>query len=229
MKVVLVCFFSFFFLVLSGQSEHSQLRMGDLHYERQDWMNAEDAYRKAWVNKNNLKGGYNLGNAIYQQKRYEEAIRQYEILAQQAETEDLRQKAYHNLGNAHYQAQQFDKSIDAYKSALKLNPEDQDTKKNLLMAQQQLKLQQQQQEQQKPQQKQPKDQDKKEQSPSPQDQQDQPTQSDPKDQNQEQEQKTAMTKEQAEQLLQVINQEEQRVQQKLRKATSKSSKPLKEW
>lgn len=211
--------------LLTAQQEHSLLRLGDQHYQRQDWANAEDSYRKAWMNKNNVQGGYNLGNAIYQQKRYDEAIRQYESLAQRADNDEMRQKAYHNLGNAHYQAQKYDQSIAAYKSALKINPHDVDTKMNLQLAQQQLKIQQQQQQQNNP----PKEKNQEEQ-PQPssnQEQKNQPTKG--TENEQQSEQKTAMTKEQAEQLLQVINQEEQKVQQKLRKAAGKTTKPLKEW
>lgn len=43
-------------------------------------------------------------------------------------------RAYHNLGNALYQKGQFKESVEAYKNALRQNPNDLETKRNLTNA-----------------------------------------------------------------------------------------------
>lgn len=217
--------------VVSAQSTHKNLRQGDKDYKSGNYSLAEDNYRKAWIEKQNDKGGFNLGNSIYQQQdRYEEAIKQYEALANASKDPALKSKALYNLGNAHYQQQEFDKSIDAYKNALRLNMQDEDIRKNLMLAMQKLQQQEQQQQQQQQKDEQDKEENNEDQQ---QEQQQQQDQQQPQDQQepkqQEQEQPRDLSKEEAEQLLKIIEQEEQKVQEKLRKASSSKKKPLKEW
>ena len=69
---------------------------------------------------------YNLGNAYYKEKRYEDAIKEFT----QVNEESLKAKALHNLGNAYAQTQKTKEAIKAYKEALKLG-DDEDTKFNL--------------------------------------------------------------------------------------------------
>jgi tetratricopeptide (TPR) repeat protein len=131
-----------------AQSQHKQLREGDLMYSQGEYLSAEEAYRKANAREQNAQAQYNLGNAIYQQERYDEAVQHFEAAAQGAKDPLIKSRAYHNLGNTHFRAEALDKSVEAYINALKLNPDDLDTKKNLTMALQKIEQQQQQQQQQ---------------------------------------------------------------------------------
>jgi len=133
---------------IHAQSAHSYLRSGDDQYTNQDFESAEIDYRKALEKEKSTKGSYNLGNTIYNQQRFDEAIRHYESAASAAKDKETRSKAYHNLGNAYFGQQEFDKSVNAFKNALRQNPKDVETKFNLSKAQEQLRLQQQQQQQQ---------------------------------------------------------------------------------
>lgn len=69
---------------------------------------------------------YNLGDAYYKEKKYDEALKQYE----QVQKSELRAKALHNMGNAYANMQKSDEAIAAYEEALKLG-EDEDTRFNL--------------------------------------------------------------------------------------------------
>jgi Ca-activated chloride channel homolog len=75
-----------------------------------------------------------LGNAVYQQERYQEAQKLFEASAKMFESKTDKANAYHNLGNVFLSQKQYQKSIEAYKNALKLNPSDMETKYNLAYA-----------------------------------------------------------------------------------------------
>jgi len=139
MKAYILVFITLFFSgALLAQSSHKLLRSGDNAYEDDNFQAAEERYRKALEEKNTTKGAYNLGNSIYQQKRFDEAIRHYSNAAETAKDNTTKSKAYHNLGNSLYAKQDFEESINAYKNALRLDPKDVETKFNLGQAQRQL-------------------------------------------------------------------------------------------
>ncbi|MBK8829341.1 MAG: tetratricopeptide repeat protein [Saprospiraceae bacterium] len=136
-----------------SQADYPWLRVGDELYERQAYTDAETAYRKALEEKEKPTTSFNLGNTIYNQNRIPEAIQQYQKSIETSNDPALKSKAWYNMGNAHYQNQEYDKSIQAYIESLKLQPEDEEAKKNLTLALRQYQQQQQQQQQQEDQQK----------------------------------------------------------------------------
>ncbi|NQY67390.1 MAG: tetratricopeptide repeat protein [Flavobacteriales bacterium] len=93
---------------------------------------------------NSFEGGFNLGDSYYRQEKYEEAADQFELLTNQETSKENIAKAFHNLGNAHIKNNKIDKGIDAYKKSLMNNPNDYDTKHNLSYAQRLKKQQEQQ-------------------------------------------------------------------------------------
>lgn len=227
-----------------AQSDHQLLRKGDEGYRKQDYTTAEENYRKALEKKKSEKGNYNLGNAIYNQERYDDAIKQYEQTAESAKDQETRSSAFHNLGNAYFQKKEYDKSIAAYKNALRLQPSDLQTKYNLALAQrlQQVEQQQQQQQQNQQDQQQQNQQQNEQQQNQPQDQQQQqqnqqqPSEGDDQQPQGQQDQQQAaqpkegdLTKEEAERLLEIMNNEEQRVLDKLRRQKAKACSSDKDW
>ena len=221
--------------VFAQKAERKNVREGNKLYETEKFTEAEIAYRKSLeVNPRSFEGTYNLGNALYKQKKFPEAAEQYQLLAGQGEKmiETPEGKArlaeiYHNVGNIGMQSKEYAKSVEAYKQSLRLNPKDDETRYNLALAQKQLKDQQQQQDQnQQQEQKQDQKQDEKEQN---KDQQDQ----DKKQQNQnnqQQQNQNQMSKENAEQLLNAVMQDEKNVQDKVKKAIQMQGRKLeKDW
>lgn len=238
MKTHLILFFAFLFsLSAFAQTSHSLLRSGDLSYDNDDYQTAEEEYRKSLATENSTKGAYNLGNSIYQQKRFDEAIRHYTTAAESAKNNKVKSNAYHNLGNALYAKQDFQESINAYKNALRLDPKDLETKFNLGQAQRQLQIQQQQQQQQQnsdskegendPDDQQQQQEGEQQQDQQPQEQQ-QPIGNDQKEQDQ-QPQPKDLSKAEAQQLLEIMDEEERKVQEKVKKKQSKPSKSSKDW
>ena len=232
-------------VTLQAQNAHKYLRKGDNAYEKGGYSDAEVNYRRALEKENTTQGEYNLGNSTYRQERFDEAIKHYESAAEAAKDRQTKARAYHNLGNSYFQKGKIQESIEAYKNALRLNPNDFDTKRNLANALRRLPPPQQQNQQsegkdKKDQQQQQKDQNQQENQPKEgqpnQDQQPKDEQ-DGENQDEQQQQQSSgsqgqpedLSKEEARQLLEIMDREEQKVQQKLRKAQSGNKKPKKDW
>ena len=220
-----------------AQPAHSFLRKADKSYQKEDYNGAEENYRKSLEEEYTEQGKYNLGNAIYEQDRYEEAMQHFEEVTESAADNGVKANAFHNLGNAHFLNQEYDKSVEAYKNSLRLDPKDMDTKKNLSMALQQMRLQQQQQQQQdqnenEDQDQEQQDQQQQEQQQEQEDQEQQDQQEQEQDQNQDQKQEQEseemeekdLNKEEAKRLLEIMEEEEKKVQEKMRKAAGKKTK-----
>jgi Ca-activated chloride channel homolog len=146
----LIIFFlsSIFYLLpstLKAQQEKKLIHEGNKQYENKKFGEAEKEYSKALnKNKDSYKGAFNLGDAYYQQGKYEQAAEQFQLLTHRATSKDTLSKAFHNLGNALLKSKKYEEGVNAYKNALKNNPNDEETRYNLAYAQQMLKQQQQQ-------------------------------------------------------------------------------------
>lgn len=231
---------------ISAQTAHKSLRYGDNSYKTGDYSDAEINYRRALEKENAAQSKYNLGNAIYKQGRYEEAIPQFEAAASSSLDPNMRANAFHNLGNAYFEKEEFDKSVEAYKNSLRIAPDDMDTKKNLSRAMRRVQ-QQQKQEQQQQQDQQDENKEKNEEDQEQQEQQQDDQQSDQQDENEQQQQdqegeeqkeekekesepqERDMNKEEAKKLLQVMDEEERKVQEKMRKMKGKKTTTGKDW
>jgi len=231
---------------MQAQEAHKALRQGDSFYNSGDYAVAEEKYRKAVEKENTLKTQYNLGNTLYQQKRLEEAVSQYEAASQKSGTNLEKANAFYNLGNSLVNSQEFEKAAEAYKQSIMLNPDDEDARRNLylskLMEQKQQEQQQEQeqenneqqdqqdQDQEQSQEQESQDQNDEQDSDQEQQESDQSQVGDEEEKEQQQEQEAQeMTKEDAEKLLQVIENEEKKVQEKLRKVSGSKNKPKKDW
>ncbi|MEG1718165.1 MAG: VWA domain-containing protein [Bacteroidales bacterium] len=133
-----------FFSIGAMPSIHAQVAIptnkGNHLYQQKDYLHAEEYYLKALSRDSNYhKAQYNLGNAQYRQNRYEQAIESYSKIKESTSL-SKDQKAYvqHNLGNSYLKTQQYEQAIEAYKNALKLKPNEENTKYNLAFAQKML-------------------------------------------------------------------------------------------
>lgn len=252
MKLKIVFKSLFILLIFSGitinssaQNENKFIRQGNRAFEEGDFKKAEIDYRKALdKNQKSVKGEYNLGGAIYQQENYEEAQRLYEQLASTNLKPEQKAMTYHNLGNSFLQMQKPEPAIEAYKNALRNNPNDLDTKYNLEFAKKMLKQQQQQQQNKD----QNKDQENKDQNKDQknQDQQNQDQKKDQQNQDQQQNQQQSqenqdkqqpqqmkqISKEDAERMLQALQDNEKKTLEKLKLEKLKNAKKVrteKDW
>ncbi|HBI40747.1 MAG TPA: DNA primase, partial [Tenacibaculum sp.] len=122
----------------------SLLRLGNELYNKQKFDEASISYRKALEKDSNYeKATYNYGNSLYQNKNYKEAVSQYELTAKSSDDKFTKAEAFHNIGNAMMEQKQYEKAVESYKNSLRNNPNDDETRYNLAVAQKELKKQQQ--------------------------------------------------------------------------------------
>ncbi len=189
---------------------------------------------------------FNLGDAYYKQKKYDEAMKAYQNVLSKTKDKDLKGKAFYNIGNSLLDDNKLKESIEAYKNSLKMNPKDEEAKYNLSYALKKLREEENQKKQDKKDDKKDdknkKDQDKKDdkqnkddKNKDKNDKQNQQNQNknDKKDQDkqqqQQQNQKPKMSKEQAEQILNALKDNEKEMQKKLRKKVGEHVKVEKDW
>lgn len=128
---------------LFAQQEKKYLKQGNELYQQKKFKEAEAAYRQAMSKKEKtLEGNFNLGDAMFKQKKYADAAAQFNKLAAASIDKNVKAGAYHNIGNSFLTEKKYQESIDAYKKALINNPKDEETRYNLAYAQKMLKNQQ---------------------------------------------------------------------------------------
>lgn len=226
-----------------GQSNRSTLNEGVDKYNDKKYTDAEIDFRKVLENSpKNFEANFNLGTAYYKQGKYEDAIKSFSGALENAKDNDSRAKVFHNIGNSLLKSDKIEQSIEAYKNALKYNPNDNDTKYNLSYALELLKNKdknqqnkndqnkkdqnkQDQQQQNQNQDQQNKDQNKQNQ------QQQQPQDQEAKQDNTKQQQpkEHKISKEEAQRILEALKNNEKDLQKQLRKRVGRVKKTDKDW
>lgn len=237
--LIMILFFTSAVLTFA-QADKKYIREGNRTYEKGKFPESEILYRKALdKNKESADAIFNTGDALYKQKKYEEAGKQFDVNYSINEDKKKKSASLYNMGNSLLMANKLKESIDAYKSSLKLDPKNLETKYNLAYAQDLLQKQQQQQQQQ--QQKDQKDnKDKKQDNKQNKDQKDQKDKQDKKDQSQDnkdqqqqkqQQQDQGISKEDAQRVLNALANDEKNVQEKVKlaKATKEMVRTAKNW
>lgn len=236
-----------------AQQEKSYLHKGNELYQQKKYSEAEQQYRKALEKKaQNVEGNFNVGDAMFKQKKFDEAGQQFGKMAEGTKDKKVAAAAYHNLGNTFMEGKKLEESIEAYKKALINNPKDEETRYNLAYAQEKLKKQQQQNKDNKnkdknkdkdkdkkdkdkkdqdKKDKDKKDQDKKDKDKQDKDKQDKDKQDQQKQNQQQQSQKPQVSKEDAQRMLDALNNNEKQTQDKLKNKKLKGApvKIAKDW
>jgi len=223
-----------------AQSGNKYIRKGNELYQEKKYTDAEANYKKALEqNQQSEIGRYNLGNSLYEQKRFEDARTQYANTIKLSKDKHTKSDAAYNMGNTYMENKKWAESIKSYKQALKLDPADEQARYNLAYAQAMLKKQQQQggggdnkdkDKKEKDKQQQQQNQQNKDQNKNQQNQQDQQN----KDKEQQEQQKpqpqpSKLDRQEAERLLQALNQEEKKLQDKMKKMKGQQVPVEKDW
>ena len=142
---LLILFFTCFTFSQDKEKEKEHLlsikKSNDLVYEANELMDdnnfisAEKEYRKAISKQpSSVAGTYNLGNSYFKKGNYEEALYRQQQAAKNATEKTHKHKAFHNIGNILMKNKQCKEAVEAYKSALRNDPTDDETRYNLGLA-----------------------------------------------------------------------------------------------
>lgn len=166
-RAFLILFLLMAAIPLFSQKERKYIRNGNKNYYKKDYGNAEVEYQKAIaIDTSSSAANYNLAEAYYKQKKYDDAEKQFQKLTNFQTDKENQAAVFYNLGNTQIKQAEnllqqrktedaikmIKQSIDSYKNTLRINPEDKDAKYNLSYASEvlkQLKKQQQKNKQQK--------------------------------------------------------------------------------
>jgi tetratricopeptide (TPR) repeat protein len=238
MRLVFLIVFVFVHSIVFSQSANSTIRRGNNAYNNKKYKDAEIDYKSA-VEKDakSFAGNYNLGNSYYKQDNMDEASKQYMQAAGVTKDPVEQGKAYYNLGNTYLKSEKYQESVDAYKMALRQNPNDEDARYNLAYALAKLKAQQNKNNQKNKNQQnkdQKKDQQQQQQQQQNKNQDQKKDQQQKQDQQQQQQQKKSaqpkISKEEAERMLQALKNQEQKLQKKnAKKFDAAGGNPEKDW
>ena len=139
-KILSNLFLTFIFLVLIGWIGNwtHLMKSGHESYVCQDYDAAVSAFQEAALNRpNNPIVHHNLGAALYKQGKFQQAANAFQTALLKVNVPN-KAAVYYNLGNAQFQMRDLSAAIKSYRSSLRLNPHDEDTKHNLALALQQL-------------------------------------------------------------------------------------------
>ena len=130
--------------------ERGLARRGNRDYDKKEYSSAEMDYRRA-LEKNPAfyEAGFNLGDAVYRQQRFDEAAKFFTSAASDSTSSvENMAKSWFNKGNAEFMQQKYSEALESYKQSMRLNPDDTEAKYNLAYTKKMLEQQQNQQNQQ---------------------------------------------------------------------------------
>jgi len=192
-------------LFSQSKAVEKTIQTGNEYYKQQQFAKASEEYAKAIeADPSGKTAKFNQANALYKQDKKVEAAELFAEVAKSATDKEIRSKAYYNKGVILSQQKNLEESIEAYKNALRNNPEDKEARENLQKALLELKK--------KNAEKKKDDQQKK------------------KKEEQKKQPQSKMSPKEAEQRLKLLQQKEKEVQERVNKEKTKSggSKP-KDW
>ena len=226
--------------------ERGLVRKGNRQFKREQFEKSVDSYQRALQHDStSFEAKYDLASALYRTERYDKAEKTLlSIVSDTTRTELERGEVAYNLGNTQFAQQKYKEALSSYRQAMRCNPNDEDAKFNYAFTKRLIQQQEQQQQQnqdqnqdqnqqnqdQQQQQNQDKNQDQNE------DQQNDQNQQQPQNQQGKEEQQKggqrpegAMSPEQQEALLQAIQAEEDKTQDKLKEKAGVVIRGNKNW
>lgn len=149
-KIIFFCTFLSFPALLYAQSkEYKLIHKGNMEFRAKHYDKAATIYMQALkTNPNNARALFNLADTYLAKGDPKAADSLYNKVTQIEKNSQIKSMAWHNRGyicqtealhNQEQQQQLLRQAIDYYKQALRLNPNDNDTRYNLVLCQHQLK------------------------------------------------------------------------------------------
>ena len=229
--------------------ERGLVRKGNRQFKREQFEKSVDSYQRALQHDStSFEAKYDLASALYRTERYEKAEKTLlGIVNDTTRTELERGEVAYNLGNTQFAQQKYKEALSSYRQAMRCNPNDEDAKFNYAFTKRLIQQQEQQQQQQSQDQNEQNKDNKEQNQDKQQDQQNQQDKQNENKQDQQQQQpqnqngkdnqqqqggerpEGAMTPEQQEALLQAIQAEEDKTQDKLKEKAGVLMRGSKKW
>ncbi len=129
-----------FSFVANAQQKDRILPKANEEYAENKFVDAEANYRISDSKfPNKATASFNLGNTIYKQKQSSEAKFAYAKSLKNSKTRPQKHRAFHNLGNVFMNEKDYTQAVEAYKNALRNDPTDEETRYNYALAKKMLK------------------------------------------------------------------------------------------
>ncbi len=222
--------------------ERRLVRKGNRQYERGDYDNSIDNYSRALrYDPKSFEAKFNTANVQFRRafadsvqldvKMIEKAEQTLRKLAQDSTRTDIeRADVAYNLGNSLFMQQKFKEALTSYRDAMRLNPDDQEAKYNYALTKEMLKQQQQQQQNQQQQQDQNQDNQNQEQNQdNQQDKQDKEDQQNEEDKQNQQPNEQQISEQEQQAMLEAIQAQEDKTQEKLKEKQGVIIRGGKNW
>lgn len=131
----LILCLSAFPLHFAQSSYNTQMHEGNQRFERGDFQGSTSSFSKVVKeNEKDFGAHYNLGNSLYREGKFEEAKAEFEKAQELAQTKEHQKKAHYNKGNALMKLGDFDSAAQEYKKTLKLDPYNEQARRNYEIA-----------------------------------------------------------------------------------------------
>jgi Ca-activated chloride channel family protein len=128
---ILVVFAGLFLAETAMAGVGAKMRAGNAQMRKGNFQEAHDRYQEALVlEPDNPRIHYNLGRALHKQGKHQEAASEFQ-LAMLSKNRKLQSRAMYNIGNSAYRQGGLDQAIQAYTMSLLFNPNDLQAKQNL--------------------------------------------------------------------------------------------------
>lgn len=231
-------------VVAQKMPERRLVRKGNRQYERGDYDNSIDNYSRALrYDPKSFEAKFNTANVQFRRafadsvqldvKMIEKAEQTLRKLAQDSTRTDIeRADVAYNLGNSLFMQQKFKEALTSYRDAMRLNPDDQEAKYNYALTKEMLKQQQQQQQNQQQQQDQNQDNQNQEQEQNQdnqQDKQDKEEQQNKEDKQNQQPNEQQISEQEQQAMLEAIQAQEDKTQEKLKEKQGVIIRGGKNW
>lgn len=112
--------------------ERAQVRKGTREYHKGNYEEAIKRYGTALtLAPGQFEATYDLGNALYKAEMYDRAEQtMIQAAADTLRSDAERAEAWYNLGNARFKQQKYQEALESYRQSLRLNPDDMEAKYN---------------------------------------------------------------------------------------------------
>ena len=140
MKHLILYGLLFLSVAIFAQDKDRDLPKANEAFDAKKYDEAEANYRISESNNpTKATASYNLGNASYKQNQIGEAKFSYQKALKNATLGPEKHQAFYNLGNVFMKEKNYAAAVEAYKNALRNNPEDEQSRYNYVLAKKMLK------------------------------------------------------------------------------------------